>query len=224
MEPDDLVVTADVPLAAAAIDKGGVALNPRGELYTQENVRERLSMRNFMDELRQRWREHGRPAALSQRERQLFANQLDRWLAKRAKALGFLRKPAGQSWRRPLHWIRARTCRPRSSRPSITIAGSSRRLSAEPSRSLRSMQARPLRLETATHRAGSAHHDFPPLFSLKYLSAFCTLSRTRREIVASFSGIFPAYCSSFPLEGLQTQVLVIELQRPPRADRAADGT
>jgi uncharacterized protein YaiI (UPF0178 family) len=88
MEPDDLVVTADVPLAAAAIDKGGVALNPRGELYTQENVRERLSMRNFMDELRSGGVNTGGPAALSQRERQLFANQLDRWLAKRAKSAG----------------------------------------------------------------------------------------------------------------------------------------
>ena len=88
MEPDDLVVTADVPLAAAAIEKGGVALNPRGELYTQENVRERLSMRNFMDELRSGGVNTGGPAALSQRERQLFANQLDRWLAKRAKIAG----------------------------------------------------------------------------------------------------------------------------------------
>jgi len=88
MEPDDLVITADVPLAAAAIEKGGVALNPRGELYTQENVRERLSMRNFMDELRSGGVNTGGPAALSQRERQLFANQLDRWLAKRAKIAG----------------------------------------------------------------------------------------------------------------------------------------
>ena len=88
MEPDDLVVTADVPLAAAAIEKGGVALNPRGELYTQENVRERLSMRNFMDELRSGGVNTGGPGTLSQRERQLFANQLDRWLAKRAKIAG----------------------------------------------------------------------------------------------------------------------------------------
>jgi uncharacterized protein YaiI (UPF0178 family) len=85
MQPGDLVVTADVPLAAAAIEKGGVALNPRGELYTTENVRERLSMRNFMDELRGSGVNTGGPAALSQRERQLFANQLDRLLAKRAK-------------------------------------------------------------------------------------------------------------------------------------------
>jgi uncharacterized protein YaiI (UPF0178 family) len=88
MERDDLVVTADVPLAAAAIDKGGIALNPRGELYTKENVRERLSVRNFLDELRSGGVNTGGPPALSQRERQLFANQLDSWLAKRAKQVG----------------------------------------------------------------------------------------------------------------------------------------
>jgi uncharacterized protein YaiI (UPF0178 family) len=88
MEPDDLVVTADVPLAAAAIEKGGIALNPRGELYTKENVRERLSVRNFLDELRGSGVNTGGPPALSQRERQAFANQLDTWLTKRAKATG----------------------------------------------------------------------------------------------------------------------------------------
>jgi uncharacterized protein len=88
MRRDDLVVTADVPLAAAAIEKGGVALNPRGELYTKENVRERLCVRNFLDELRGSGVNTGGPPALSQRERQLFANQLDTWLAKRAKIIG----------------------------------------------------------------------------------------------------------------------------------------
>jgi uncharacterized protein YaiI (UPF0178 family) len=86
MAAGDLVITADVPLAAAAIEKGGVALNPRGELYTSENVRERLSVRNFLDELRGSGVNTGGPPALSQRERQMFANQLDRLLAKRAKA------------------------------------------------------------------------------------------------------------------------------------------
>ena len=86
MAAGDLVITADVPLAAAAIEKGGVALNPRGELYTSENVRERLSVRNFLDELRGSGVNTGGPAALSQRERQMFANQLDRLLARRAKA------------------------------------------------------------------------------------------------------------------------------------------
>jgi uncharacterized protein YaiI (UPF0178 family) len=88
MQPGDLVITADVPLAAAAIDKGGVALNPRGELYTSDNVRERLSMRNFLDELRGSGVNTGGPAALSQRERQQFANQLDRLLAKRLRSAG----------------------------------------------------------------------------------------------------------------------------------------
>jgi uncharacterized protein YaiI (UPF0178 family) len=88
MSAGDLVITADVPLAAASIEKGGVALNPRGELYTSENVRERLSVRNFLDELRGSGVNTGGPAALSQRERQSFANQLDRLLAKRAKTPG----------------------------------------------------------------------------------------------------------------------------------------
>ena len=86
MVPGDLVITADVPLAAAAIEKGGVALNPRGELYTSENVRERLSVRNFLDELRGSGVHTGGPAALSQRERQMFANQLDRLLARQVKS------------------------------------------------------------------------------------------------------------------------------------------
>lgn len=84
----DLVVTADIPLAAAVIEKGGVALNPRGELYTPENVRERLSMRNFMDELRGGGLASGGPAALSARDRQLFANGLDAWIARRKKEGG----------------------------------------------------------------------------------------------------------------------------------------
>ena len=85
MVAGDLVITADVPLAAAAIEKGGVALNPRGELYTSENVRERLSVRNFLDELRGSGVNTGGPGALSQRERQMFANQLDRLLARQVK-------------------------------------------------------------------------------------------------------------------------------------------
>jgi hypothetical protein len=81
----DLVITADIPLAAAAIEKGAHALNPRGELYTKENIRERLSMRNFMDELRGSGVATGGPAALSQRDRQAFANSLDSFLARRAR-------------------------------------------------------------------------------------------------------------------------------------------
>ena len=85
LAPADLVITADIPLAAAVIDKGGHALNPRGELYTKDNIRERLSMRNFMDELRGSGVTTGGPAALSQRDRQAFANSLDSFLAKRAR-------------------------------------------------------------------------------------------------------------------------------------------
>lgn len=79
----DLVVTQDIPLAALVLDKGGVALNPRGELYTADNMSERLSMRNFMDELRGSGVQTGGPAAFHARDRQAFANQLDRWLAHR---------------------------------------------------------------------------------------------------------------------------------------------
>ena len=81
---EDLVVTADIPLAAAAIEKGAHALNPRGELYTKDNIRERLSLRNFMDELRGSGVATGGPAALNARDRQAFANALDSLLAKMA--------------------------------------------------------------------------------------------------------------------------------------------
>lgn len=81
----DLVITADIPLAAAAIDKGGHALNPRGERYTKDTIRERLSMRNFMDELRGSGVATGGPAALSLRDRQTFANSLDSFLARPSK-------------------------------------------------------------------------------------------------------------------------------------------
>jgi uncharacterized protein len=74
--------TTDIPLAAAAIAKQAHALNPRGELYTQDNIRERLSMRNFMDELRGSGVVTGGPPALSQRDRQAFANSLDTFLAR----------------------------------------------------------------------------------------------------------------------------------------------
>lgn len=80
--PGDLVITADIPLAAAVIDKGAHALNPRGELYGKENIRQLLDMRNFMDTLRSSGVETGGPNAFSQADRQNFANQLDRLLAK----------------------------------------------------------------------------------------------------------------------------------------------
>ena len=83
LRPGDLVVTQDIPLAALVLGKGGIALNPRGELYTPDNMAERLSLRNFMDELRGAGVPTGGPPPLHQRDRQAFASQLDRWLARR---------------------------------------------------------------------------------------------------------------------------------------------
>lgn len=82
MEPNDLVITADIPLAADVVAKGGQALNPRGELYTHDNVGERLAVRDLLDGLRGGGMIMGGPANFSLRDRQAFANQLDRWLAK----------------------------------------------------------------------------------------------------------------------------------------------
>ncbi len=80
---DDLVITADIPLAAEVIAKGCLALNPRGELYNEDNIRQILNMRDFMDTLRGSGVATGGPVALNQADRQAFANQLDRWLARR---------------------------------------------------------------------------------------------------------------------------------------------
>ncbi|MCG8383123.1 MAG: YaiI/YqxD family protein [Gammaproteobacteria bacterium] len=82
MESGDLVITADIPLAAAVLEKGGHALSPRGELYSTETIRSRLSMRDFMETLRASGVETGGPASLSQADRQSFANQLDSWLTR----------------------------------------------------------------------------------------------------------------------------------------------
>ncbi len=78
----DVVITADIPLAAAAVERGALAINPRGHLYTEDNIRERLSMRNLLEELRGSGVQIGGPEAFSQTDRQAFANQLDRLLAR----------------------------------------------------------------------------------------------------------------------------------------------
>lgn len=83
LEPGDLVVTGDIPLASDVLNKGGYALNPRGEFYTHDNIAQMLTMRAFMDELRGSGVDTGGPAAFSQADRQHFANSLDRHLAKR---------------------------------------------------------------------------------------------------------------------------------------------
>ena len=83
MQPGDLVVTADVPLAAAVVRKGGLALDPRGELYTEENIGDRLATRDLMDDLRSGGMVTGGPRVFGKGDRQAFANQLDRLLARR---------------------------------------------------------------------------------------------------------------------------------------------
>lgn len=80
-EAGDLVITSDIPLAAEAIDKGAFALSPRGEFFSKENIRERLNMRDFLDTMRGSGIQTGGPAALDHRDRQAFANQLDKFLA-----------------------------------------------------------------------------------------------------------------------------------------------
>ncbi|MBJ6750181.1 YaiI/YqxD family protein [Geomonas anaerohicana] len=81
-EATDLVITADIPLAARVVEKGGVALDPRGELYTEENVGERLSMRNLMQELRNDGMLLGGPPQFNLADRQRFASALDRLLTR----------------------------------------------------------------------------------------------------------------------------------------------
>ncbi|MQM31017.1 MAG: DUF188 domain-containing protein [Candidatus Accumulibacter phosphatis] len=82
VQPGDLVITADIPLAALVIERQAHALNPRGEFYTPENISERLTMRNFMEELRGSGVDISGPAAFSHSDRQAFAAQLDRFLAR----------------------------------------------------------------------------------------------------------------------------------------------
>ncbi|WP_413482549.1 YaiI/YqxD family protein [Morganella psychrotolerans] len=87
VQPDELVITADIPLAAEVLEKGGVALNPRGERYSNATIRERLTMRDFMDTMRASGVQTGGPATMNQRDRQQFANELDKWLLQRKKRL-----------------------------------------------------------------------------------------------------------------------------------------
>ncbi len=77
----DIVITQDIPLASEVIDKGAVALSPRGELYTSSNIKARLNMRDFMETMRASGVQTGGPAAFSQTDRKRFADQLDRYLA-----------------------------------------------------------------------------------------------------------------------------------------------
>ncbi len=86
LDAKDLVITADIPLAAEVIQRGAQALNPRGELYTEANVGERLAARDLLDQLRTDGQILGGPAEFQQKDRQAFANQLDRWLTASRRA------------------------------------------------------------------------------------------------------------------------------------------
>lgn len=77
------MITGDIPLAAEVLEKGAAALNPRGERYSTDTIRQRLTMRDFMETMRASGIQSGGPSTLSQRDRQLFANELDKWLRQR---------------------------------------------------------------------------------------------------------------------------------------------
>jgi uncharacterized protein len=86
MEAGDLVITADIPLAAEVITRGAHALDPRGDLYSEDNVRERLAIRNLMQDLRSTGELLGGPAPFGHADRQRFANHLDRFLTKHRRS------------------------------------------------------------------------------------------------------------------------------------------
>ena len=85
LEKGDLVITGDIPLAAEVIEKGGHALNPRGDMYTENNIKARLTMRNFMDTLRSSGIDTGGPPTFNKADRKSFADQLDKFLNKKMK-------------------------------------------------------------------------------------------------------------------------------------------
>ena len=85
LRPGDLVITADIPLAADVVAKGGLALNPRGELYSDDNIGHRLAVRNMLDDMRGEGQTIKGPAGITAKDRQAFANQLDRWLTAELK-------------------------------------------------------------------------------------------------------------------------------------------
>lgn len=86
LEPGDLIVTQDIPLAAEVVDKGGSAMTPRGEPFTKDNIRQKLAMRNFMEEMRSAGEVTGGPSGFSNTDRKQFADGLDSWLQRHSKA------------------------------------------------------------------------------------------------------------------------------------------
>ena len=85
IDAGDIVVTADIPLASSVIEKDGIALNPRGRLYTKDSIKHQLAMRNLMEQLRNDQMISGGPKSFSKDDTQAFANQLDKLLAKKLK-------------------------------------------------------------------------------------------------------------------------------------------
>jgi uncharacterized protein len=85
MKPGDLVITADIPLAADVVDKGGLALNPRGELYTKDNIKSRLYVRDIMETMRSSGIDTKGPSPMSQKDKQLFANTIDKLITRHSK-------------------------------------------------------------------------------------------------------------------------------------------
>lgn len=86
LDAGDLVITADIPLAAEVIEKGAFALNPRGEMYTADDIKGRLNVRDFMDTMRASGIQTGGPPTLNQADRMNFSNHLDKFLTRHAKA------------------------------------------------------------------------------------------------------------------------------------------
>jgi len=85
MQVNDLVITSDIPLADEVITKGGLALSPRGELFSKENIKSRLNVRDFMETMRSSGIQTGGPPALNQNDRKAFGGHLDRWLAQKKR-------------------------------------------------------------------------------------------------------------------------------------------
>lgn len=83
IQPGDVVITADIPLAAEIVAKGAFGINPRGQLYTEQNIRQSLTLRNFMEEMRSTGQISGGPPPLNAKDKQAFANSLDRLLSKK---------------------------------------------------------------------------------------------------------------------------------------------
>ena len=86
--PGDLVITADIPLASEVLEKGALVITPRGERYTENNIRQRPQMRDFMETMRASGEHTGRPPPLNQADRKAFADQLDRLLTRASRSIG----------------------------------------------------------------------------------------------------------------------------------------